>query len=55
MFIVVSAELQAAEAKRMGAMTTVIHSSHTSLLSHPIEVAAVIEDAAAMVTAKRQV
>ena len=50
---VVSAELQAAEAKRMGAKTTVPHSSHMmSLLSHPMEVAAVIEDAAGMVTAK---
>jgi pimeloyl-ACP methyl ester carboxylesterase len=49
---VVSAELQAAEAKRMGARTTMIHSSHMSLLSHPMEVASVIEDAAAMVTAK---
>jgi pimeloyl-ACP methyl ester carboxylesterase len=52
---VVSAELRAAEAKRMGARTTMIHSSHMSLLSHPMEVAAVIEDAAAMVTAKPQV
>lgn len=51
---VVSAELQAAEAKRMGARTTMIHSSHMSLLSHPMEVAAVIEDAAAMVTAQPQ-
>jgi pimeloyl-ACP methyl ester carboxylesterase len=49
---VVSAELQAAEAKRMGARTTVIHSSHMSLISRPTEVAAVIEDAAAMITAK---
>jgi hypothetical protein len=32
-----------------------IHSSHMSLLSHPMEVAAVIEDAAAMVTAQPQV
>jgi hypothetical protein len=52
---VVSAELQAAEAKRMGAKTNVIHSSQMSLLSHPMEVAAVIEDVAAMVTAKPQV
>ena len=44
---VVSPELQAAEAKRMGARTTVLQSSHMSLLSHPKEVAAVIEDAAA--------
>ena len=44
---VVSPELQAAEAKRMGARTTVLQSSHMSLLSHPTEVATVIEDAAA--------
>ena len=43
---VVSAELQAAEALRMGAKTTVLQSSHMSLLSHPHEVASVIEDAA---------
>jgi pimeloyl-ACP methyl ester carboxylesterase len=49
---VVSAELQAAVAKRMGARTTVLQSSHMSLLSHPKEVAAVIEDAAATVAAK---
>jgi pimeloyl-ACP methyl ester carboxylesterase len=42
---VVSVELQTAEAKRMEAKTTVIQSSHMSLLSHPSEVAAVIEDA----------
>ena len=41
---VVSAELQAAEAKRVGARTTMIHSSHMSLLSHPKEVATVISD-----------
>jgi pimeloyl-ACP methyl ester carboxylesterase len=46
---VVSAELQTAEAKRMDAKVTVIQSSHMSLLSHPSEVAAVIEDAAATV------
>jgi pimeloyl-ACP methyl ester carboxylesterase len=49
---VVSAELQAAEAKRMEARTTVLHSSHVSLLSHPNEVAAVIEDAAGTVAAR---
>jgi pimeloyl-ACP methyl ester carboxylesterase len=42
---VVSPELQAASAKRMQAKTTVIHSSHMSLLSHPGDVASVIEDA----------
>jgi pimeloyl-ACP methyl ester carboxylesterase len=46
---VVSAELQAAEAKRMKAKTTVLRSSHMSLLSHPGEVVAVIEDAVAAV------
>jgi pimeloyl-ACP methyl ester carboxylesterase len=46
---VVSAELQTAEAKRMEARITLIQSSHMSLLSHPGEVAAVIEDAAATV------
>jgi pimeloyl-ACP methyl ester carboxylesterase len=48
---VVSAELQTAEAKRMEAKITLIKSSHMSLLSHPGEVAAVIEDAAATVAA----
>jgi pimeloyl-ACP methyl ester carboxylesterase len=42
---VVSPELQAASAKRMQAKTTVIHSSHMSLISHPGDVASVIEDA----------
>ena len=50
---VVSPELQAAEAKRMGARTTELQSSHMSLLSHPREVAAVIEEAAAAVAAMR--
>jgi pimeloyl-ACP methyl ester carboxylesterase len=49
---VVSAELQAAEAKRMEAKTTHLRSSHMSLLSHPTEVASVIEDAAATVAAR---
>ena len=44
---VVSAELQAMEAKRMQARTTVLQSSHMSLLSQPAEVAAVIEATAA--------
>jgi pimeloyl-ACP methyl ester carboxylesterase len=43
---VVSVELQEAEAKRMRAKTTLLHSSHMSLLSHPMDVAAVIEEAA---------
>jgi pimeloyl-ACP methyl ester carboxylesterase len=46
---VVSPELQAASAKRMQAKTAVIHSSHMSLLSHPGDVASVIEDAVASV------
>jgi pimeloyl-ACP methyl ester carboxylesterase len=49
---VVSPELQAAEAKRMEAKTTVLHSSHMSLLSHPSDVASVIGDAVAAVTPK---
>ena len=43
---VVSPELQSVEAKRMNAKTTVLRASHMALLSHPNEVAAVIEDAA---------
>jgi pimeloyl-ACP methyl ester carboxylesterase len=46
---VVSPELQATSAKRMRAKTTVIHSSHMSLLSHPGDVVSVIEDAVASV------
>jgi len=42
---VISPELEAALAKRMNAKTTVLASSHVSLLSHPTEVAKVIEDA----------
>jgi pimeloyl-ACP methyl ester carboxylesterase len=49
---VVSPELQAAEAKRMGARTTVLQASHMSLLSHPADVAAVIEAAAATIVAE---
>jgi pimeloyl-ACP methyl ester carboxylesterase len=49
---VISPELEAAAAKRMNAKTTVLASSHVSLLSHPKEVAAVIEDAAASLNAK---
>jgi pimeloyl-ACP methyl ester carboxylesterase len=48
---VVSAELQEAEAKRMGARTTKLLSSHMSLLSHPKEVATVIEEAASTIAA----
>ena len=46
---VVSTQFQTAEAKRMNAKTTVFQSSHMSLPSHPSEVAAVIESAAATV------
>jgi pimeloyl-ACP methyl ester carboxylesterase len=45
------AEFQEAEAKRMGARTTMLHSSHMSLLSHPKEVATVIEEAASTIAA----
>jgi pimeloyl-ACP methyl ester carboxylesterase len=48
---VVRAELQESEAKRMGARTTMLHSSHMSLLSHPKEVATVIEEAASTIAA----
>jgi len=40
---VVSAELQASLARRMNARTTTLRLSHMSLLSHPNDVAAVIE------------
>jgi pimeloyl-ACP methyl ester carboxylesterase len=50
---VVSPELQAAQAKRMGARTSVLHASHMSLLSQPREVAKVIEDAAAVAVSDR--
>jgi pimeloyl-ACP methyl ester carboxylesterase len=43
---VVSTALQAASAERMNAKTTVLQSSHMSLVSHAAEVAAVIEEAA---------
>jgi pimeloyl-ACP methyl ester carboxylesterase len=43
---------QAAMAKRMGATVTSLSSSHVSMLSHPSEVAAVIEQAATTVSAK---
>jgi pimeloyl-ACP methyl ester carboxylesterase len=49
---VVDVELQATLAKRMGARTTVVRSSHMSLLSHPDEVVAVIAEAVAAVAAK---
>jgi pimeloyl-ACP methyl ester carboxylesterase len=43
---------QAAMAKRMGATVTSLRSSHVSMLSHPSEVAAVIEQAASRVAVK---
>jgi pimeloyl-ACP methyl ester carboxylesterase len=43
---------QAAMAKRMGATVTSLPSSHVPMLSHPSEVAAVIERAAGAVSAK---
>ncbi|TPN37055.1 alpha/beta hydrolase [Mesorhizobium sp. B2-3-3] len=46
----ISPELETAAAKRMNAKTTVLESSHVSLLSHPKEVAAVIEEAATSLT-----
>jgi pimeloyl-ACP methyl ester carboxylesterase len=48
---VVNTELQAAVAKRMRAHTTTLQSGHMSLISHASEVARVIMDAAAQVTA----
>jgi len=51
---VVHPELQATEAKRMGAETTILRSSsHMSILSHPTEVAEVIWEAADSVGARR--
>jgi hypothetical protein len=49
---VVSTGLQTADAKRMNAKTTVFQSSHMSLLSHPSDVAVVIEDVAAEAAGK---
>ena len=49
---VVNPDLQAAVAKRMQARTSVLPSGHMSLLSHPMDVAAAIEDAAAKVAAR---
>jgi pimeloyl-ACP methyl ester carboxylesterase len=46
---VVNADLQASLSRRMNARTTLLKSSHMSLLSHPGEVAAIIENAAATV------
>jgi pimeloyl-ACP methyl ester carboxylesterase len=46
---VVSVELQSASASRMKAKTTVIRASHMSLLSRPVDVVSVIEEAVAAV------
>jgi hypothetical protein len=46
------AMLQTADAKRMNAKTTVFQSGHMSLLSHPSEIAVVIEDVAAEAAGK---
>ncbi|SHM15381.1 alpha/beta hydrolase [Rhodanobacter sp. OK091] len=48
---VISPQLERDSAKLMNAKTTVLASSHVSLLSHPKEVAAVIEDAVKSVDA----
>jgi pimeloyl-ACP methyl ester carboxylesterase len=48
---VINADMERAAAKQMNAKTTVLQSGHMSLLSHPREVAAVIEDAVATVSA----
>lgn len=50
---VINPQLERDEAKMMNAKTTVLQSSHVSLLSHPNEVAKVIEDAVASVEAKQ--
>ncbi|QWT21305.1 alpha/beta hydrolase [Bacillus sp. NP157] len=49
---VISPQLERDAAKQMNAKTTVLASSHASLLSHPKEVAKVIEDAAESVAAQ---
>jgi pimeloyl-ACP methyl ester carboxylesterase len=48
---VINPQLERDAAKQMNAKTTVLASSHASLLSHPAEVAKVIEDAAQAVAA----
>jgi pimeloyl-ACP methyl ester carboxylesterase len=48
---VINPQIERDLAKEMGAKTTVLQSSHVSLLSHPREVAAVIEDAVDAVAA----
>lgn len=49
---VISPQMERALAAQMKARTTVLQSSHVSLLSHPREVAAVIEEAVASVARK---
>jgi pimeloyl-ACP methyl ester carboxylesterase len=48
----ISPDLEAAQAKRIGATTTTVPSSHVIMLAHPEKVAAVIFDAASKVTSK---
>lgn len=43
---VISPELEKAEAEKMDATTIILHSSHVAMLSHPKEVANLIEEAA---------
>jgi pimeloyl-ACP methyl ester carboxylesterase len=50
---VINPQLERDVAKMMGSKTTELKSSHVSLLSHPDEVAKVIEEAAAAVEAKQ--
>ncbi|WBO21807.1 alpha/beta fold hydrolase [Sphingomonas abietis] len=50
---VISPQMERDLAAQMKAKTTVLQSSHVSLLSHPKEVAAVIEDAVASVAARK--
>jgi pimeloyl-ACP methyl ester carboxylesterase len=50
---VINPQLERDVAKMMGSKTTELKSSHVSLLSHPNEVAKVIEEAAAAVEAKQ--
>jgi len=51
---VIDPQMERDAAHWMNAKTTILKSSHVSLLSHPSEVAAVIEDAVSTVAAKAQ-
>jgi pimeloyl-ACP methyl ester carboxylesterase len=48
----ISPDLEAAQAKRMGATTTTVPSSHVAMLAQPAKVAAVIVDAASKASLK---